>query len=327
MKVFEGCSAHDLTHTVSPERFDSKGHPIQFDAVTQLIGSLRAEVSQRYLQAHSEPINFLSLGARAAEVRNRFYRDPRFQQACDVLEISPDQYAQIPLPWWSVKGCAEGNFDESALRTDLVPRHSYETQLMRHGVTLPIKNVSVAGLVLSAPNAESPNGKVMLGIRAGLSYPQTYHLFAGALQCLPELMGGRASIFDTFCNTEFQNELGMTLADIAGASFHARLYDTAIENGVYYLFKVQMGLSAEELTRRWEDNPHVDQGEHHRPIFVDAQREPILSFIREHYRGLVSDKPNRTASERCLLHPAALGLAALVGIDTEEFRDCVKEPE
>ncbi|MCB0337350.1 MAG: hypothetical protein KDD62_13635 [Bdellovibrionales bacterium] len=315
---------HEISHSYSAERYGPAGEPIEFDRVCGLLASLKSDVAAWYQHEYGKEFNPFHLGDQIQQVREKFYGDQRFANACALLHISADDYSKITLPWWSVKGVAEQAFDPKQVHVELVPRHSYETQLMRKGVDMPIKNVSVACLPVSMPDPDHPNGQVMIGLRAGASFAGTMHVFAGALQASPQLISGEKSIYDVFRETEFKNELCLEEGFIRDISLQSHLHETAIENGAYYVFQVQTSLTPAQLEQQWRDNPNKDRDEHAKPIFLDIDKSAISEFLAEHYRGLVADKPGRLASEQYLLHPAALALMALVDIPVEDVKGVVR---
>ncbi len=318
IQTFKDIPAELLQHRFSNGRLNSRSEQIDFAQVTDLLQKLNIDVQKWYEAKFSRAFNSYELGACIDEVRQKFYTDPRFQLACAHLEITKEQYSAIRLPWWNVMGLAETGFDSSQLRAELGPRHSYETQIMRAGFALPIRNVSVAGLILTRPEQEGASPQVMIGLRAGNSFPMTYHLFAGALRATPGMISGSDSIFDTYVRTELLNELSLAMTDIVQARLQAHLYETAIENGAYYVFRIDTGLKKEQLMARWMRNQHVDRAEHSNAIFLDCTREEIFNFLESSYRGLVKDDPARTAERAFTLHPTALALASLAGIDAAE---------
>ena len=199
--------------------------------------------------------------------------------------------------------------------------HSYHIQLIRNGVgDLHVCSTTVAGILITTPTEDSPNGHIALGLRGGANYPNTWHMIAGAAKYSAKLFEDNYySIIDIFRSTELIEEIGIdpSLAIIKPC---ARLHDLGLAKppgDINYFFTVETGVSKEELVSLWTKNSHEDKGEHQRIIFIPNDTESIVSFLKANYYGITENKRNRPDNERELLHPAALGLIAYTGISIE----------
>ncbi len=323
-----------LTHSYSPERRHSlfgkgkfPGEIISFDAIKIALDGVKERVSKAYLDLRGQPINFLNLGQDADAVRNEFYADPAFKLAFDELGIPWDEHRKVNLPWWNEIGCGELEhtlLEQSVAHALFAPLHTYETQLAKAGVPMPVKGVSTNGLLFTRREEGAPQGYLVLGVRAkqGLSFPNTIHIVpAGYLQATPAFQAGTSTLYENFKRDELRPETGVMDEDIAHARPFARVRDFIISNGgPEYVFMVQTNLTQENIIDRWKHSRTSDKEEHSELLFVDAQPTAVREFLAKHYRGAVENKRGRTDDERFILHPAALALAAHARIAPAELK-------
>ncbi|MBN2368049.1 hypothetical protein JXC34_03445, partial [Candidatus Woesearchaeota archaeon] len=196
------------------------------------------------------------------------------------------------------------------------PRHSLETQLMRQGVSRPVKNVSVGGIILTSPEKNAPKGYLVLGVRGGAAFPNTYHINAGALKATDGFKKGLSSVYDVFRTEELEREFGLSSDELDYVHVHSRIYDPVIDKGPMYVFCVQTNLIKDELYERWQNNLDPDKSEHDSPHFILAGKKSVADFVRQTYKGVVRNKQDRVDSERYLLSPGAFTLAAYAGKTT-----------
>lgn len=323
-------SPAQMMHVYSPTRNNSEGKPYDFDRVVALLFSLRTDVEAWYCkETGKDKMDTYSLGNMADAVRAQFWNDDRFKEAFNLLGLNWEQdHTKATIPWWNE--VAAGELDHRLYPemhgVGLVfgPRHSLETQLMRGGVSRPIQNVSVAGIIVTAPKIGSSLGDVVLGLRGGAAYSNTYHVNAGALMATPEFRKGLQTVYDIFRQKELLPEFGITDKDVAAARLHSRVYDPVIDKGPMYVFVVETKLKKAELHERWEKNLDADKKEHDAPVYLPNTLEAVHDFIRANYRGIVADR-KRGDDERYLLHPGALALASYSGMPIAELRTLFRE--
>lgn len=254
-------------------------------------------------------------------VQEAFYANEKFIAALEHLEIEKGLARLITLPWWNelAGGEVSFEFEEGIAQVVLQEKHSYETQIMRAGIERAVQNVSVAGVVLTAPDPITHQRKLALGLRGGKSYSNTFHCLAGALHMTEELRAGSSSIFSVFVETELGPEMGLVRDDISKATLCLRIYDRQIDQGPSYVFLLETNLREDEISARWAANPNPDKAEHQELLFLPFNTKEVRAFISKYYRGAVTNRP-RGDNERYLLHPGALILAGLSGMAPEELQ-------
>ncbi len=304
-----------LVHRYEAVRLDSRGDPIDFAQVSRLLAAVRSDVEAWYGQKTKSAMNTYALGEYAQPVRERFWDDARFAHAFSILELPYDKRQLATIPWWNEIAGGELGFeyDGTTALLSLGPRHSLETQLMRAGIPRPVKNVSVGGIILSKPERQ-----MILGLRGGGAYSNTYHINAGALMVTQDFKEGLTTIFDHFRDGELTPEFGIMPEQIVSVGLGSRIVDEGTDKGTMYTFHVYTNLTARQLMRQWETNLDADRGEHDSPLLL-AESE-VARFIRANYRGIVANRQDRQDSERYLLHPGALALAAFAGMQPSELR-------
>ena len=311
---FEGIGARSLGHRVVPRRAGA-----DLDLAVRRAEAARREIASDYEARYGEPLDTYRLGARHAEVLERFHAHPAIGEALTALGHPPELAARLGLPWWNESGCTERGFHPSADRVmvELEPRHSFETQLVRSGVPIGGASASVAGLLRTAPEPAHPAGAYVVGLRGGASYPNTYMLPVGALQMTPALSAGETTVFDVFVETELREELGFGEEMLEGAELRARYLDMPREREATYLFELRCRLGAEEVAAAWRRNRSEDRAEHRELRFVGAEPDEVRAFVTTFYRGAVPNELDRPDAERRLLHTGALALAAAAELPIE----------
>ncbi len=322
VRSFPGLSAVDLKHVCLEQREDHRVKGVNIRAAQTLLLQAKREINHWYRQTYGKPFNSFELGEERSAVVRKYHEHWNFKKACQTLGLSSDQASQIALPWWTEIACSEVALDSSACAT-LAPRHSYETLMMRLGATFPIRNVSVFGIIRSAPDADSPTGHLMFGLRGGLSYPGTHHVNAGALAMTGRLRSGHALIYDHF-RAELGAEFGLRNSHIESATFLGRIFDGAIENGACYTFEVTTRATKGDLYNLWKLNKNRDKGEHTKPVFLPADSENVKKFLADRYRGLVGNKKDRSEHEAYILHPGAIALATAADVPLDYLKDLVQ---
>jgi len=320
----KGMSVDGLRHTFQAERIGEDGNPTPFDEVVSFINESHTDVKAWYESTKGRPFDRFNLGADLAEVREKSWAHPAFKEAFRLLGLNHEtNHRQINLPWYNELSMGELSHQVLGLESivTFAPMHSFEIQLQRNGIKVPVNGCSVDGIIITAPDSNSSNGYVAVGIRGGSSFPNTYHVVAaGGLKGTPELKRGEESIYDVFRRTELAAELGdFTDERIVQARPLARNVEHIInKGGVTYLFKVRTNLSKEEIENFWVTAK--DKKEHTGIVFVPAHSDAVNDFIAQNYRGIVANKQDRPDSERYLLSPGALDLAAYAGMKPNKLR-------
>ncbi len=321
----EDSTVKDLTHVFESGRVDTSGNPIPFDKAVKLLEESRAEVADWYQKSKGKPMVTLSLGEDLAIVRENFWNHPSFKQAFEVLGIDFDRHhKKINLPWYNEVAVGEASHElrERGANVRLSPMHSLEIQLQRAGVDVPVRGISVDGIILTSPDENSSMGYAVMGVRGGSSFPNNYHLVAaGGLKGTDDLRAERESIYQAFRRTELVPEIGdVTDERIMSARPMSRNVDWIINKGCpTYTFRVQTNLSRDEIKHLWVDAK--DGKEHTSLVFIPADPKSTRRFVAEHYRGVVENRQNRSDSERYLLSVAALDLAAYSDMSMKELRE------
>ncbi|MEK6979607.1 MAG: hypothetical protein AABW86_05265 [Candidatus Micrarchaeota archaeon] len=306
LKYPPGIDAKRLAHRYTEERLGRDGKQINFSAAVLLLDTARENMESWFETKtwKSFQQERFRLGTMAEEVREQFYSDSRMQDAMGLLGMDPAQRTGIKVPWWNELAANEIGHEikDGAPFVVLGPRHSYETQLVRSGIQIGITSVSVGGIVRTV------DGFIVVGIRGGSSYPNTFHINAGALGLTRGIIDGSSSIYDFYLAKELEAELGIQQNEIYAATIHARIFDRIIENGPMYIFYIRTRLSLQELQERHRREVGEDSGEHTRFIGLRNNKMVVWSFLAENYRGNVENRQERPDSERRLLHPGALAL-------------------
>jgi len=306
--------AEALRHEFKDTRKKADGSPILFREAVVLLDSLKGDVANWYKSETGIPFNPYQLGTMTDRVRERFFTDKRFAEAFVCLGL-PLAHLTIPrIPWWNELAANETGHSVSgsgALIT-IGLRHSLETQLHRAGVKMGILSVSVAGVI------ETADDYVVIGLRGGVNFPNTYHVNAGALGVTPDLISGAGSIYDFYKSQELKSEFGLDAPHICGAYLLSRIFDLASGGeGPHYVFHIATTLSLSELNVAYAVNQDEDKGEHTRLVGIKKDDASIMAFISSHYRGRVANRENRPNEARLLLPPGALALLSYTSLPLE----------
>jgi hypothetical protein len=319
LEVFSpAIEARQLTHHFTTERFCRDGSVLPIQAVHNQLTELQREIKENYERVFQRAFDPFSLGDTSEWVHREFKSDRRFQFALQKLEIAGDPGA-IYLPWWNELVAMELSYDEETHHCRLGLRHSYETQVARRGGSIPGISVAVLSLVETKPDADFPQGALVLGLRGGeSSYPNCYHWPAGALSITNNFLKGK-SVYETFVESELLPELGLGYEDVSTSSLLCRFHDRVVGNDVNYTFHVHTRLSPAEVLARWRENSHEDRAEHSALEFLPATAEAALTLISTYYQGAIPNSRTRTFEERKLLHCGALPLLARFGLPLSEL--------
>jgi len=319
IQVLGNLPVEDLTHSYSDKRKGSDGNPIPFDGITRMLAELRTDVEQWHQQEYGIEMDTFNLGERAKAVKNRFYQDTRFQRAFSLLGLNQEDMEKAKIPWWNEVAAGELDYKltKPGVHVQFGPRHSLETQLMREGVEIPVQNVSVGSLVLI-------ENSLFLGLRGGASYPNTYHINAGALKAEDSFKTGKSSVYDMFVKHELTPEFGLTQQDLQSTTLLSRIDDKVIDKGPMYVFLVKPNLTEQQVYEKWSSNLDQDKAEHNQLVSIEANPDSVNTFIRATYKGQVENR-SRSNNERLLLHPGALALASFSGMSPAELREFYRE--
>ena len=319
-----GFKPENLRHSFSSDaRTRKDGKPIDFERVVSLVDGMTSDISAEYMRKTGKGFDSYKLGSALGEWRERYHNDPRLTGALWLLGQENDVIGKINLPWWNKVAASEigHTLGDNGAIVAIAPRHSYETQLMRKGMKIDVKNVSVGSIVISN------DGWIAIGLRGGVSYSNTYHINAGALGLSQGIMSGQETIYDYFLRNELGREFGIGKGDIALAEVGSRVVDSVTDKGTMYVFHVRTNLSFEEICARHENNKDPDKEEHTRLVRIEDNPEAVWDFVKENYRGSVGSRDGRRDSERFLLHPGALALAAYAKRSVPEVASLYREGE
>ena len=304
-----GLDASRISYRYTSTRRDSKGGQIDFSRIKGMLDTLKADVAQWYGAETGREFNGYTLGNMIGAVRQRFWEDPRFEEVFRTLELDLSHIPKVQIPWWNEIGAAElEHKHDKGVQVLFGPRHCIEApQLTRAGVDSKILPVAVAGL------PKTSDGYLMIGLRGGVSYSNTYQTSAGALG-FDEIKAGKISIYEFFKTRELVPETGIRDADIEKAEVYARIMDRSIDNGPQYFFLVHLNIDSNEALERFEKNPHPSKAEHQCFVAVPATEGGVLNFLQENYKGIVANREDRGDDERRVLHSGAVALLASVGL-------------
>ena len=284
------------------------------------LAELREIVAREYEARFKVPFDQFKLGENFDWTVQRFKDNPIFREATSALKITQAEAEKVYLPWWNEITLAEADFDPATISTTTLLHHSYETQIVRRGAIRPGLNLQVCGVVCTAPDEQFETGALIVGLRGGNNYPNTYHLPAGSLGYSDELKRGE-SIYQAYLKTELLPELGLTEQDVTSNRLLCRFLDQLVDKGVGYTFAVTSNRTAAQVLERWSANPHEDKKEHTDLHFIPATRKGIMDFFSTFYSGAVQNDRGRPYEQRRLLHCGALPLAAWGGISTGELAE------
>jgi hypothetical protein len=288
----------------------------------KLIDEIQQDVRIQYQEKFGTAFDRFKLGDNFETAREMFLQHKKFDAILDLLKIDKELKDNIRLPWWSETSLVELGYriHGSVIGAYLRPAHSYHVQLLRAGINPHnISPVSVSGLLVTPGTKKEPNGHLVLGLRGGSSFPNTYHLIAGAAKFEPNL----TSLQEIFEQTELYEEVGLHEGTYAITPV-ARFVDSGLAKppgDIHYFFEVKTSLLPHELEKTWNANNHPDKTEHNGLVFIPHTTEAIENFIRKNYKGISVNDRKRTPENAELLHPAALALIAYAGLDLKILKE------
>jgi hypothetical protein len=257
-------------------------------------------------------MKFDRYNARHAEIMKPImWKNKRMPEVFDLLGLDYGNVEKLYLPWWNVEGGMEISCKETpgGVMVGLGSRHTYQTQLMRQGVDIPGMNaVSVAGIVHTSDN------KLVVGLRGGLNFPNTYYFNAGALGMTDALKSGSDTIFSTYLRTELKEEYGMSDGG-KGAILLSRVQIHGTDRDISYVFVIKTPAKFREIMMIHQSNPSLDRHEHRLLTGIGDTEKAVLEFVNEFYSGVVDNDLNRKYRDRKLLPQGAAPLIDCVGGD------------
>jgi len=320
-----------LTHSYTDSRTDGSGEPIDFQKAKESLDTVKIEVFSWYKGETGQNIDTYHLGDMLETVREKFWNHLSFQSACASLGLEERMFRDINIPWFNEISAGEVSYglEGQVAHVGFRPMHSFEVLLTRAGYDFPIKGSSIDGLVFTAPDEESDQGHVVLGIRGGnTSYSNTYHVTAaGTLRVTEGLKTGNETIQDVWLRDEFRPELGeLKNQRILEVRPYSRVIDHLLNRGnATYVFSAKLDLTKKEFEKLWSKNDDPDKGEHSSLVFIPANSGAVNGFIRDNFKGKVENKKHRGDEERVLLPSGAFDLASFSGMSPEELGSLYQE--
>lgn len=318
-----------LTHEYTNSRKDSSGGEIDFNEAVNLINHVGTGVRAWYESKTGQIFNNLSLGDFDTSVREQYWNNPDFVRACKIIGLEKDVIRDINLPWFNESLAGEIDYSKTPGSAHVVfgSMHSFETLLTRMGYNMPVKSTSVDGVIMAAPDAQSAEGYIVLGVRGGHSFRNTYHVIgAGSLRATEAFKRGEESMQDVWEREEFRPEIGNIPAENVKIRPHAKTQDWLLNRGnTTYLFEAKTDLTRDQITDIWRTSEAHDKQEHSELVFVPANPKSINDFIATNYRGNVANRQDRSSSERLLLPPAALALISVSGMSPQQLGEHYRE--
>jgi len=258
------------------------------------------------------PMAFDKFNPLHAEIMKPIMRnDKRMADVFRILEMDYSNVQKLYLPWWNMEGGMEISCrkDGGGVLVELGSRHSYQTQLMRQGVDIQgMNSVSVAGIVHTSDN------KLVVGLRGGFNFPNTYYFNAGALNMTEQLKGGTATIYGTYLRTELRDEYGLS-SEASRATLLSRVECHGKDRDISYVFAIRTPATFDEIRKIHGTNPHPDKHEHRFLEALDATQDAVMDFVRLFYKGAAANDSARRFEERVLLPQGAAPLIDYVSGD------------
>lgn len=317
--------ASSFRHELSPSFIaeTSKEALEKLNQACLLIEDIQSDVSQWYLETFHKEFDKFELGDTENQTREKFFIHQNFDKVCTILKIDPALARQLKLPWWSEINFGEISCSESldadgkkVLSPNVMMLHSYHTQLKRLGLLdseVSCATVSVSGVTVTKDNY------IVIGLRGGSSYPNTYHINAGALKYDENLINDSSFITKTFIKTEQYEELGIVEQK---ATPYCRFVDSALAKppgDINYFHVTHVPFARKQLVEQWQGNKHPDKKEHLQFIALKNNKKSVVRFIKKFYCGISKNISSRPYERRELLHPAAIALCAMFDIDVNEL--------
>lgn len=322
----------DVTYTIVEPA--TPGLPVLTDLkkAKDLLAELHTDVGAWYCKMFGvQKFDTFSLGASRLDVQERFWSDPRFADALKLLQIDPALTRKIGLPWWNelLLSGADGTVNGDNASVEFTPIHSYHQQLLRAGALgdRQRSTSTVSGLLITKPTPDAPNGECLLGLRGGLSFPNTWHIIAGSItynDSVPH-QGSITTLFERF---ELPEETGLKKDQISNLHPFGQFHDRKLSrDDLNYLFTVNLSLTAQEFLAHWQAGTHVDKAEHKNFLVIKNDPESIREALTLFYKGKSENLIGRLDLQREILHPGAIALALHAGISLQELEGIAAKAE
>jgi len=316
----DGTQIAQLKHAFIPERKNMRGDTVRTEGFYKIKTDLDA-LHEGFLKWHrdtyGEEFDQFARGPEQEAKKEHYRNDARFKEAFDFIGVNWEQHnSKIYLPWWRevlASQVSHEHLPDGSYRSTFEPMSPFELQLVKRGLELPVKATSTLGILITRPDAQSKEGYVVLGVRTGSGHPNTYHVVpAGYLQASESFMRREATMYDGFVEDELTPESGLRKDDIEEIRPLAVVHDHIISNGgPEYVFLLKSKLTTNHIFQRWQEHEAAkDRHEHAELVFVPAGKDSVNEFISKNYVGVVANRADRKESERYILNPAALALAA-----------------
>ena len=243
-------------------------------------------------------------------MKPHMWSDSRLLQVLGMLNLPLGHVQKIYLPWWNESAGSEikSQLTDSGLHVVLGACHSYQKQMMRKGLDIPgVCSVSVAGFV------HTSDDRMVISLRNGINFPNTYYFSAGTLGMTPAVQSGQTSIYQFYLKEELRKEYGMRADDVGEAELFCKTVLHGGDHDIAYVFAIQTHLTFDQVCMRYNSNCDPDKKEHQGQI--PLRTDEVVPFVREFYKGEARNDPKRQYSERVLLAQGAAPLLAYVGED------------
>lgn len=296
-------------------------------AAEKLIQGVQIAMETWYKGKFNQDFDRYNLITERRETVLGFFRSQEgFNKALVKLGIHASQAADVSLPWWNEISLLESRYETDVtckISSFIQPSHSYITQLKRKGkIESPMATMSVSGLLQTKENDEGVS-HIVLGVRGGLSFPNTYHLIPiGGAKFDKNILSGPEPFENLLRTTELVEEFG-AISRSTSITPLCRALDLALirsPGDVNYCYSVKLDLTKGQVEKHWRDNNHEDAKEHGELLFIENDKDAILKFIKDNYRGITKNEVSRPRDEAELLHPAMLVLIAHAGISLAEIK-------
>jgi hypothetical protein len=304
-----------LTHEIRPDK--------NMVRPQELLEELFADSKLWFLRTHGQEFDRYSPD-HGKLMKTRMWRDPRMSEALQTMGLPTSEVERIYLPWWIEVAANHLSTIDTRVSAHAILgyRHSYQTQMLRQGLEMPgIASTTVAGFVRTSDDF------IVLGLRGGLNFPNTYYFSAGALGISPDLVAGRQSIFDFYVAEELQREYALEASDLSSAHLLCQVKLGGKDRDVSFVFLVETPLTLDAILARHSANKDEDRKEHFRLFGVKSK--DIQEFVRMFYKGIARNDLNRTFEKRVLLAQGAAPLLFYTGaslMQLEELASCYPQP-
>jgi hypothetical protein len=260
----------------------------------------------------------------STEFASRLYHDnPKFKEACTLLQIGEAERTAITYPWANFLAADEVQHEpqKSGGLIAIAPRHFYETQALTK-VDGSVKSISVSSVL------KTSDGNYAIGLRGGHRWPNTFHVFASALLLTDGIKNGTQSISDFNLNGVLLPETGVSSKEIEKVVLLSRIADWTGTDPMYN-FLVELNITMaqlESLFANHRGNSTYSQKTKYQSLTPIASNSfAIIQFLNTNYHGLLENR-ERADAERAILFPGAVALLSLAeNVSIETLRGMHKD--